>query len=594
MKSSRLQILLHAIGIGKHDIAVKGDGTVLTDVVRMSNRNYVILYVDTSMAAAQTFHIIITLSGSRKVVADIPYTLYERTSIQPATFDSHDVLYLLMPDRFADGTPDTAQKKTMYSTMREKRWTGEGNTTGVTRHGGDIAGMRRMLDYFSFLGVTVLWPTCMLENNNPRCSYHGYCITDFYHIDPRLGTNEEYRDFIAEANRRGLKVIMDMVFNHCSTYHYLYKDRIDSSWFHPDTRLTNYKPQVATDPYSAEVERRQFTDGWFVPSMPDFAGENPHVSAYLTQTSIWWIEYAGINGIRQDTYPYNDADQMNRWCMDIEREYPGFNIVGETWVNHNVGVAAWQKGRGLAQLPTVMDFPLSSVLCTFFDEQTTDWDGLGRLHFYLTQDSVYADPGHLLTFLSNHDINRFAVTREQTYTLDRYRQALTLLLTLRGIPQLYYGDELAFFARKNDNDSTQRQNFPGGFSDKLNVMTGEGLTAIQKSTLSFTRKILLWRRLPQVNEVIATGRLIHYIPQNGVYVYARIGTSHAVTIFMNGTDSVQQLSLNHYSEVLPSFDGHNAESQWPFDVLSQCVHPLTGTLHFAPRQIYIFEWNRCQ
>ena len=313
----------------------------------------------------------------------------------------------------------------------------------MARHGGDLAGMTQHLDYLQELGVTAVWPTPTLENDMAEQSYHGYAITDYYKTDPRFGTNEDYKNFVTEAHSKGIKVIKDIVFNHTGVANFLFEDRPADDWFNYNSVYTptGYKTGTVGDNHASKLDKELTVDGWFTSQMPDVNGKNKLFADYLIQASIWWIEYAGIDGIRQDTYPYNDFDMMKRWCQEIEAQYPGFNIVGETWINHNAGISYWQKDSKLAaplnsELKSVMDFPLMSLLNGVVDEETDEWDwGFAKIYAYISQDIVYPDVNHLLTFLANHDTNRFQPTEEKAQNITRYKQALTLLLTLLFQPK---------------------------------------------------------------------------------------------------------------------------------------------------------------
>ncbi|MDR0892437.1 MAG: cyclomaltodextrinase C-terminal domain-containing protein, partial [Mediterranea sp.] len=390
------------------------------------------------------------------------------------------------------------------------------------------------------------------------------------------------------AHAKGLKVVMDMIFNHCGSENYLFKDMPAPDWFnHGNTYVqTNFKTASQSDPYASTADRESAVDGWFTRSMPDLNQRNPHVATYLIQNSLWWIEYAGINGIRQDTHPYTDFDMIARWCKAVTDEYPRFNIVGETWLGSNVQVSYWQKDSRLAaprnsQLPTVMDFPLMEGVNRVFDQNTTDWNGgLFNLYDYLSQDFVYADPMHLLVFADNHDTSRFYHTDADAEHLDRFRQAFTFLLTTRGIPQLYYGTEILMAADKADGDGALRADFPGGWAgDAHNAFEAAGRTAHQNEAFGFLRRLLQWRR---GNEVIARGTLKHFAPQHGVYVYERKYAGHSVVVFLNGTDREQTLPLAGYREVLPAPSAT--------DVLTEKSVALGDSLAFPKRGIYVLSF----
>ena len=582
MANSEVQIMLYGKELGNLDVELKdAKGVTLAQVVRQDNKNYLFLYIDTKGAPAQKFQIL--LKNGKKVVKSVTYELKAREDRTVNSFNASDVVYLLMPDRFAMGITGKEKAK-MYKGLKENVW----NQEDLSRHGGDLKGMTEHLDYLQELGITAIWPTPTLINDMPEESYHGYAITNYYQTDPRFGTNADYKHFVDEAHNRGIKVIKDFVFNHCGVESFLYADRPQDDWFDYDSKFTQttYKTGAPADPHAAEADKKLTVDGWFVKTMPDFNGKNKLVADYLIQASLWWVEYAGIDGFRQDTYPYNDFGLMRRWCLDVEKEYPGFNIVGETWVNNNVGISYWQKDSRLAaphnsELKTVMDFPLMYLLTSVVDEETDEWDwGFAKLYAYLSQDIVYANTDYLLTFLANHDTNRFQPTKEKAQDVTRYKQALTLLLTLRGIPQLYYGDEIGMYANKSVNDGALRENFPGGWpGDKNNAFTAEGRTDLQNEYFNFTKKLLNWRK---GNEAVAFGKLTHFCIRNGVYVYARQKDGNTVTVIMNGTSKEQTISLDPYKEVLPKSEA--------FDVISGKTIKLSNDLTIGKRGILVLDF----
>ena len=580
MKNSELQVLLHAENIGNLEVAVSSADIRLNEVVRPANPNYLILYLNVKDAAPQKFDFLLT--DAKGKTRRVPYELKEREQLQRTPFDASDVVYLFMPDRFANGNTEND----VVEGLLEQGCDPEAPDA---RHGGDIAGVISKLDYLNQLGVTAIWHTPMLVNDMPSHSYHGYGITDLYNIDPRFGTNEDYRQMVQEAHKKDIKVIMDMVFNHCGSRNFIFADRPADDWFNFDSKYvqTTYKLAAISDQYASQIDRKLAQDGWFVEVMPDLNQKNPHVMKYLIQNSIWWIEYAGIDGIRQDTYPYAELEPMAEWIQAVETEYPGFNIVGETWVNNNVTVSYWQKDSKLAaprnsQLRTVMDFPLMSLLNTIAEEETNDWDrGLARIHDYLSQDIVYANPMGLLTFLDNHDTDRFSKTAEQAQNFNRYRQSLTLLLTLRGIPQLFYGDEIGMFGNKWKGDGALRENFPGGFANaKANAFTREGRSELQNQYYDFTSKLLNWRK---GNAAIAKGTPRHYSIQNGVYVYSRQAEGRTVTVIMNGCNAPASIDLARYEEVLPK----NGKAH---EVLTGETLELGKNIHLDIREILILDF----
>ncbi|MBS1437929.1 MAG: glycoside hydrolase family 13 protein [Bacteroides sp.] len=580
MKNPELQILLYGEDLALSDVTVSGEGIYLKETVRQDNPNYLLLYLDLSEAKAQTFQILLK-NGKKKL--QIPYELKSRVrrGEDVKGFTSEDVLYLIMPDRFANGNPEND----VVDGMREKK---VDRADAFARHGGDIQGISSHLDYIADLGVTAIWLNPTQENDMESGSYHGYAITDYYQIDRRFGSNEDFCALVEKAHEKDLKVVMDMIFNHCGSENYLFKDKPSKEWFNYRSNYvqTSFKTASVMDIHASAYEKKIATDGWFASVMPDFNQRNRHVARYLIQSSIWWIEYAGINGIRQDTHPYADFDFMSQWCKEVLDEYPYFNIVGETWLNSNVLVSYWQKDSRLAaplnsNLPTVMDFPLQALMNQAFDEETSEWGGgLYKLYDYQTQDLVYANPMNLLTFLDNHDTSRFAQTDEMAKNLKRYKQAMVFLLTTRGIPQIYYGTEILMTGDKGKGDGDLRKDFPGGWQgDARDCFVKDGRTALENEAFEFTRRLLNWRK---GNQVIGKGNLKHYSIQNGVYVYQREFNGKSVVIIMNGTDDSKELDLAPYQEILPR---ENA-----LDVLTGKNVNLSGKLCLDGRENLILNF----
>ena len=555
MKNPKLQVLLYGEHISSAEVSISSEDVTLQEVVKLENPNYLLLYLDLSEAAPQHFNI--TLKQGKKQTA-VPYELKQRRqdASEVEGFNSSDVLYLIMPDRFANGDPSND----IVAGMREAR---VDRNDPFARHGGDLKGIENHLDYIADLGVTSIWLNPIQENDMKEGSYHGYAITDYYQVDRRFGSNEEFRSLVEQAHSKGLKVVMDMIFNHCGDQNYLFRDMPSKDWFNFKGKYvqTTFKTATPSDPYASDNAKKIVVDGWFAECMPDFNQRNRHVATYLIQSSIWWIEYAGINGIRQDTHPYADFDMMSDWCKAVTREYPDFNIVGETWIGSNVLVSYWQKDSKVAapknsNLRTVMDFPLMDQMNSAFDEETHDWNGgLYRLFDYLSQDIVYADPMNLLTFLDNHDTSRFYRSAEATKNLNRYKQALTFLLTTRGIPQIYYGTEILMAADKANGDGLLRCDYPGGWQeDANNSFNAANRTPHQNEAFSFLQKLLQWRK---GNEVIAKGKLKHFAPNKGVYVYERKYGDKSVVVFLNGNNREQVINLNDYQEILPAASAHS-------------------------------------
>lgn len=580
MVNSELQILLYGKDISNSKVTIDSKNIQIKEVVSLESSNYLIIYLDVSKATPEKFQITLT-QGKRK--EQIEYELKQRKpdARNRKGFDSGDVLYLIMPDRFANGNTDND----IIPGMREQTIDRE-NQYG--RHGGDIQGIVNNLDYIKDLGVTAIWLNPICENDMPEGSYHGYAVTDFYSVDRRFGSNEEFKSLVQNAQDKGIKVVMDMIFNHCGSYHPFFLDMPSKDWFNFSQQYTqtHYKTTSQYDAYSSDYDKTLATKGWFVESMPDLNHQNRHVAKYLIQNSIWWIEYAGINGIRQDTHPYADFDVMATWCKEVTEEYPDFNIVGETWYENNVGISYWQKDSKLAApknsyLRSVMDFPLMNIMNVAFDEESTEWGkGLQRIYEYLGQDIVYPNPKELLIFLDNHDTSRFYTKKEDTENLDRFKQGTTFLLTTRGIPELYYGTEILMAADKSEGDGYLRRDFPGGWkNDARNAFNANERTEKENEAFHFLRKLVHWR---QGNDIIAKGSLKHFAVDNGVYVYERKLNNSSVIVILNGTNEEQTLNLSKYRESIPS-------KALKEIISSQTIDCAASQLTLPSRASYILE-----
>ena len=581
MAEPSLQVMVTGPGIAAADVTADYPGVTLKEAISLDSPNYKLLYLDiTPQAKPGTIDLKFNLNGRKAVV---PYELKERTrkGEEYVGFDASDVLYLLMPDRFAQGDMDTAKALDGldYPITADR-------TDPNGRHGGNIRGIINNLDYIDSLGVTAIWSCPVLENDMPGGSYHGYATTDYYRIDPRFGTNEEWQELVAEANKRGIKVVMDMIFNHSGLNHPWIADKPSKDWFnHPEgTETTNFRLSTIHDPYVSDYDLDHTVNGWFVTAMPDLNQRNPHLMKYLIQNSIWWIESSKINGIRMDTYPYADLEGMASWAKAILAEYPNFNIVGECWYGNEAGSAFWQKGNRLnpreTELPTVMDFLISINGHKYFDEETDPWNGLNHLYDHLAMDFLYPDPQKVLTFLDNHDTDRFLLAEPDS--LGSWKQAVTFLLTSRGIPQLYYGTELLMNGSKEGSDGYVRRDFPGGFpGDTINAFTPEGRTPLQNEAWDYMSKLLHWRR-GEANEVIAKGSLKHFMPQNGIYVYRRKLGDKEVTVLMNGTTRPLTVTMERTLEILPY--GTRLH-----DIISGEDVTIAEQMTFAPRQVMVLQ-----
>ena len=582
MANDTLQIMLSGPRIGLTETSMKPyEGVSLIESVRLDSPNYLLLYLtvsDTAKPGVLDF----TFSDGKKKAA-LRYELKERSkAVKAQGFDASDVLYLIMPDRFAraGATTDAEASRGLEYAVEVDR------ADLNARHGGNIAGMEQHLGYIDSLGVTAIWVNPVLENDMPGGSYHGYATTDYYRIDPRFGTNGQWRDFVGKAHDRGIKVVMDMIFNHSGSNHRWMKDMPSRDWYNfPDSAVTtNFRLSTLHDPYVSDYDKKRTVDGWFVTAMPDLNQRNPHLRRYLSQNSIWWIEDSGIDGIRMDTYPYADERAMASWIDDVMAEYPGFNIVGECWYGNEGGEAYWQRGskvnpNGDPRLPTVMDFVLSIKARDAFKGQTDRLEGLNTIYDHLALDYLFPDPTHILTFLDNHDTDRFLL--EEPDDLGWWKQAITFLLTSRGIPQIYYGTELLMNGtRAAGGDGNVRRDMPGGFPcDKTDAFTAAGRSDKQNEAFDFIQKLLQWRR---GNEAIARGSLKHFMPENGLYVYQRRSGDKEVTVILNGNDSPLTTTMERTLEILP----YGSQRR---DMLTGKTVTIEPEMTFAPREILILE-----
>lgn len=581
MRDSSLQLQIHGKDIRPAEFSVDYPGVSIDSVVRLDGSpNWQYVYLNVSPEARPGKMTLRWKEGKKTVKKE--FELKARRKQRGAKgFSAGDVLYMLMPDRFSDGDVSNNRISSLRNDAVVDR-----NDPNV-RHGGDLKGILNHVDYIDSLGVTTVWVSPVLENDMPGGSYHGYATTDYYKVDPRFGTNGEYSELIDTLHNHGIKTVMDMIFNHSGDGHPWFTDRPSSDWFNfPEGyEQTNYRLSTITDPYSSDYDRKLTQDGWFVREMPDLNQRNPHLMKYLTQNSIWWIEEAQIDGIRMDTYPYADEKQMGRWIDDVKKEYPDFNIVGECWFGETAGEQFWQKGSAIAaskgedtRLPVVMDFPLmikSRAGKPYFD-QTDPWNGLNTIYDHLALDYVYADPMNVLRFLDNHDTERFIL--EEPKTLDQWKQAITMLLTIPGIPQLYYGTELLMNGTREGGDGNVRKDMPGGFpGDKTSAFVKEGRTPLQKEAYDFISVLANWRK---GSEAIAKGGMKHFMPTNGVYLYERSNGNDKAIVVMNGRDENNLVDMSRYLEIIPKGKEYT-------DILTGdkiVLIPESGEYDFKPRE----------
>lgn len=553
MHDTTLQLQIHGNDIKNAEFSVEYPGVRVDSVARLDGSdNWQYVYLDITPEAQPGVMKLQWKADGKTLTRD--FELKPRREMRGAQgFSAADVLYMVMPDRFASGGKKHPGEKSLKNQSAVNR------KNPNARHGGDLKGIADHIDYIDSLGVTAVWLNPVLENDMPRGSYHGYATTDYYRVDPRFGTNGEYAELIDTLHNKNIKMVMDMIFNHSGSHHPWALDPPASNWFNHqgDYRQTNYRLSTITDPYASEYDKDLTVNGWFVEEMPDLNQKNEHLMKYLIQNSIFWIEDAQIDGIRMDTYPYADMKEMGKWIDAVMAEYPDFNIVGECWYGSPAGEQFWQTGSAIAssmgvdtRLPVVMDFPLS-ILCADlkpFKVDSQAWNGINEVYDHFALDYVYANPMNVLRFLDNHDTDRFILDMPEN--LDAWKQAVAMLLTVPGIPQLYYGTELLMNGSKEKSDGYVRRDMPGGFKgDKENQFTAAGRSELQNEAYDFISTINKWRKN---SNAIGKGDMKHFMPTNGVYLYRRKFGPEEVIVILNGKDEDLDLDMSRYAEVIPT------------------------------------------
>lgn len=552
MVNPELQLMLYGEGISLLTPEISYEGVRIKQVAKLENPNYLVIDLDLSKNVLPGSFDLVLRKGKKKITS-YSYQLRERAkgSADRIGFNTSDVMYLITPDRYANGNPANDQVQGMLELPDRSKPGG--------RHGGDIKGISDHLDFIKDLGFTAIWVNPVLENNMEEYSYHGYSTTDFFKVDPRFGSNQEYKELVDKAHGNDIKVIMDMIVNHIGSNHWWMEDLPASDWLNNQKEYltdgnyqnTSHRKSVMQDPYVAQVDLDIFTDGWFVPTMPDLNQRNPIMATYLIQNSIWWIEYSGIDGIRMDTYPYPDKEFMAKWTCDVQNEYPDFNTVGEEWYNEVEIVSYWQQGKEnkdgyTSCLPSLMDFPLQDALSKGLNNDEGGFSGWVDLYTTLASDFLYADPYNLVVFPDNHDMSRFYTQVNENY--DLFKLGITYLMTVRGIPQLYYGTEILMTNPGTNDHGIIRSDFPGGWdNDEINAFDGKGLTELQNDNIEFLKKILKWRKgQPAVHD----GKLLHYNPENGIYVLFRYSEQDKVMVVLSKNNEEVTLDLNRFKEII--------------------------------------------
>lgn len=554
-----LQLMLHGPGIGGYEVSVEGKGLDVTTIHRAESPNY--LFVDVKIASSATpgtVWFVLTRDGQS---FKLPYELAARRtgSAERGSFTTADMIYLIMPDRFANGdpsndsTPDTKEKA-----AREEPF---------GRHGGDIQGIIDHLDYLEDLGVTAIWNTPLLLDDDPQGSYHGYACADYYRIDPRFGDNDLYRELVARGHDHGIKMIMDIVTNHAGAEHWWMKDLPFEDWINQWPEYTHSNCQFSTnmDVNASAFDLSGMENGWFTETMVDMNLDNPYLLQYFKQWAVWWIEWADLDGFRVDTYPYNEKVPMSEWCASVMAEYPNFNIVGECWTSSVPQLAYWQKDApnkdGFnSNLPSIMDFPLMDAAMQAFSTDYVNWDeGMVKVYNAISEDFAYQDLSHMLVFPSNHDTGRVGdIIRKSP---ERQKLVMTLFATVRGIPQFFSGDEMMFCSSDvNQGDGGKRVDFPGGWQgDAFSLFTPEGRAtadvwnngeSLEPGTYAdvfdYVRKLLQWRKGASV---VHNGRTMHFLTRDNRYTYFRYNDSDKVFVFINNSHEDTIVPWSSYAEI---------------------------------------------
>jgi glycosidase len=572
MKKTEFQILVYGPNIGNSKVEINYPGVTLKEIAKAENPNYVFLYLNLDKSTKPGMIHIKFTDGQDKLTYDYP--LLPRTDKSGASgFNASDVLYLITPDRFANG-------KTENDNWDDNTINRENPNA---RHGGDLEGVSKRLDYMKDLGITTVWLNPIQENKMRGGSYHGYSITDFYKVDQRFGSNEEFRDLAKATHDKGMKMVMDMVLNHCGSSHWWMNDMPSKDWINNNGVFmqTNHATVSVMDVHASPTEKNTFVNGWFSRSMPDLNQTNTHLATYLIQNSIWWIEFARIDGIRQDTYSYMDFDFLSRWNTEVYNEYPDFNIVGETWYNKSTSSAWWQKNSILSKknsnLKTPMDFSLTFASQAAFDSKTDD-GYLNNIFEDIAQDFIYQDPYNILTFLDNHDLGRF--NKKEETDLKRYKQGIAFLLTMRGIPQIYYGTEILMTGTKEEGDGLLRKDFPGGWlGDKNDQFTKLGRTDMQNEAWNYMQKLLQWRK---TCDAVTQGTMIHYAPKGGIYVYGRIKDNHTVLVILNSAITEQTVNMNRFKDLTKKYTIGK-------DIITSKIVSMDSSITIPAKGEYIFE-----
>ncbi len=580
MKNPKLELLFQGKNIQDYSIKFNNNHISLDTIIKPDNTNYLVLRLTIGPEAIAGKFNITFIKGKQTI--HYPYELKERKSGDDSRqgLNSTDLIYLLMPDRFSDG--DTMNDH--IAGMQDAQFCRD---SLFSRHGGDLQGIINHLDYFTDLGVTALWLTPVFETDQPFASYHGYAVTDHYLVDPRLGNNQLYADFVRKCHKSGIKVVMDMVFNHIGDQSWMYRDLPSQQWIHrfKTYTKTNYRDVTLMDPYASSADQTVFSDGWFDKHMPDLNQQDELLATYLIQNTLWWIEYAGIDGIRLDTYTYPDQHFMSRWTKAVLNEYPGLGIFGETWVSGLANQAYYTKNSGLKnsfdpQLPGVTDFQLFFAINNALTKDFGWTDGVAAVYYCLANDFLYQEPQRNIIFLDNHDQSRFfSVIGED---LEKYKMGIGLLLTLRGIPSVYYGTEI-LMKNFGPPDEKLRMDFPGGWpQDSVSKFNNSGRNKMENEAYNYFRKLAVYRK---ENPVLQNGKLMQFVPTDGIYVYFRYDKNNTIMVIVNQNAEKKIVETARFAEIIKDYSKAR-------NIMTDAVLDRTDQIEAAPKSTTILELHK--
>lgn len=579
MKEPVVQVMFYGEDMAAAEISVKYPGVKKLRSVFTDNPNYQFVYLQVGKRAKPGMLQFKVQQGDKVIYRDFELKAREQGSAERESFSSADAVYLIFPDRFANGNP--------ANDVVDGYHQGVDRSQPGARHGGDIEGIIQKIPYLADLGVTALWTTPVFDNNDVQYSYHHYGCSDYYKVDPRMGTNDDYRRLATTAREKGIKLILDVVPNHCSSAHWWLKDVPANNWFNTwDTYTSsNYRMMAWMDPHRSEKDLDRLTRGWFAPNMPDFNLQNPLLFDYLTQVYIYWIEYAGIAGLRVDTYPYNDLPTAARFIRAIRNEYPKMTVVGECWMNTAQEIAYFMSGNNNkdgfdSQLQSVMDFPLGNVFQQAFIEKEGWNEGMARFYMHFALDFAYPRTDLLMNFIDNHDIDRYSEVVNKDVRL--YKMALAMLTTVRGYPQIYYGNEIMLGGKRGSYEG-HRFNFPGGWpGDSADAFTARGRTESEEEVFVYLKKLLHYRK---ANPVLQTGAMKQFIPNEGVYVYFRYNDDKTVMVVVNNNDSDRAVETESFSEMLNRVASG-------VDIMTQELVGLNLPVSVNAKSVRIIEFNK--